>query len=39
MALYGLKQAPRAWYEHHRELLVDHRFGSVQIDPTPITKT
>jgi hypothetical protein len=24
--LYGLKQAPRAWYEHLKELLVDHGF-------------
>jgi hypothetical protein len=23
-ALYGLKKAPRAWYEHLKELLVDH---------------
>jgi hypothetical protein len=23
-ALYGLKQTPRAWYEHLKELLVDH---------------
>ena len=38
-ALYGLKQAPRAWYEHLRELLLDHGFEVGQIDPTLFTKT
>jgi hypothetical protein len=36
--LYGLKQAPRAWYEHLRELLLDHGFEDGQIDPTLFTK-
>ena len=33
-ALYGLKQAPRAWYEHLKELLIDHGFDVGLIDPT-----
>jgi hypothetical protein len=37
-ALYGLKQAPRAWYEHLRELLVDHGFEIGLINPTLFTK-
>ena len=37
-ALYGLKQAPCAWYEHHRELLLDRGFVVGQIDPTLFTK-
>jgi hypothetical protein len=37
-ALYGLKQAPRAWYEHLKELLVDHGFEIGLIDPTLFTK-
>ncbi|KAK1653233.1 hypothetical protein QYE76_071038 [Lolium multiflorum] len=37
-ALYGLKQAPRAWYEHLKELLVDHEFDVGLIDPTLFTK-
>ncbi|KAK1631946.1 hypothetical protein QYE76_006261, partial [Lolium multiflorum] len=37
-ALYGLKQAPRAWYEHLKELLVDHGFDVGLIDPTLFTK-
>jgi hypothetical protein len=37
-ALYGLKQAPRVWYEHLRELLLDHGFEVGQIDPTLFTK-
>jgi hypothetical protein len=37
-ALYGLKQAPREWYEHLKELLVDHGFEIGVIDPTFFTK-
>jgi hypothetical protein len=37
-ALYGLKQAPRAWYEHLKELLVDHGFEIGPTDPTIFTK-
>jgi hypothetical protein len=37
-ALYGLKESPRAWYEHLRELLVDHGFEIGVIDPTLFTK-
>jgi hypothetical protein len=37
-ARYDLKQAPCAWYEHLRELLVDHGFEIGQIDPTLFTK-
>jgi hypothetical protein len=37
-ALYGLKQAPRVWYEHLKELLVDHGFEIGIIDPTLFTK-
>jgi hypothetical protein len=37
-ALYGLKQAPRVWYEHLKELLVDHGFEIGVINPTRFTK-
>src|SRR3954469_2985920 len=37
-ALYGIKQAPRAWYEHLKDLFLDHGFEVGKIDPTLFTK-
>jgi hypothetical protein len=36
--LYGLKQAPRAWYERHRDFLIEKGFTIGKVDTTLFTK-
>jgi hypothetical protein len=36
-ALYGLKQAPRAWYERHRNFLIEKGFIIGKVDTTLFT--